>query len=822
MYKSFIGIAFLLFLGHLSFSQNADYQPSTARKFDLLHTTLRLQPDWQKQQMKGEAELLLVPYFYSQQTLVLDAKGFDIEEINCKQDKITYTYDTQKTKISIRFSKEITKQDTLQLTVRYVAKPNELPKGGSDAITSDKGLYFISPNQPNKQLWTQGETQANSCWFPTIDSPNEKHTQTIFLRVENNLTTLSNGKLVEIIPHADGTKTWHWQQNKPHAVYLTMIAAGDFVKTIDPTFTDFEVSYYTEPAHAAYAHAIFGRTPQMIRYFEQLLGVKYPWDKYAQIAVRDYVSGAMENTTATIHGETLLKNHNQLINNNDDGVIAHELFHHWFGNLVTCESWSNLPLNESFADYAEYLWASHFYGENEGDWVALKAMNTYLLEAATKQVPLIRYQYASREDMFDSHSYAKGGRILHMLRRYVGNEAFFKVFQLYLTKNAYKTTEIHDLRLAFEEITGEDLHWFFDQWFFQAGHPRLVATHQFKDGKLRLTITQKQDSTNTFIYRFPLTVLVGNTEHKVWIDAQNHDFLFDAATKPTLVLLDPKGELVGEITHQKEEDELVSQFKETKTIAGRIKALEALTFVPETDETFTVEPLSKPTIRQLVIDATRDDFWAIRQTAVQLLFDYDGEGFLEIEKALQFVIKNDPHAAVRADAILAMKNFLNPQNDILFRNALTDTAYSVRGAALESLLANNPPDAQVLVAQFEDIEDIAIFASVANFYADKADPNRLDWFTTRIQKLSDMEKYQVMGILGTYLVKSNAQTQEKALPFLAELGKNHGQWFVRFAAVQTLILLTDLPKANALISEVMKEETDERLKKIYERYEAQR
>lgn len=816
-------ISLLVVVLLLAFSVSSQtYQPTATLTWDLLHTTLHVSPNWEKQQLNGQAELSLKPYFYPQKKLSLDARGFTINEVKVANQKAEYTYDNEK--LVIDLNKEYTRNDTLQVSISYIAKPNELPKGGSEAITSDIGLYFITPlDKTKQQLWTQGETQSNSCWFPTIDVPNEKQTHDIFIRVDNHLTTLSNGEMVEKTVHDNNQTTYHWKMDKPHSVYLTMIAAGNFVKTIDPNFKDFEVSYYTEPFAAPYAMQIFGRTPEMIRFYEKILNVPYQWNKYSQVAVREYVSGAMENTTATVHGDFVLKNPNQIIDNNDDGVIAHELFHHWFGDLATCESWSNLPLNESFADYSEYLWTTHKYGEDEGDWVALKAMENYLFEATTKQVPLIRYYYANREDMFDAHSYSKGGRILHWLRREVGDDAFFEALHLYLTKNAYKTTEVNDLREAFEAITGRDLNWFFNQWFLQPGHPRLKVSQQYDKNGLHLSINQTQDSVNSFIYELPLSVLIGTKEgtktEKIRLVAANQQFDFDLKEKPTFVLVDPKGELVGEIEQLKSDAEFIEQYEHTSAISGRLKALEALTFVPQTDELIAKNPLENKAIRKLVLAATKDKFWGIRQRAVQRLFDYDGDDFLEVERALQYVIKNDPHSAVRADAILAMKNFMNPQNDVLFREALSDTAYNVRGAALEALLVNNPPDAAELVSKFENIDDVNIFMGVANYYAEKGNPTRLEWFIDHITKLGPTETYQVMGLFGTYLVTTDEATKAKALPFLAKMAQTNSQWFVRFAAVQAMLLIAETPNAKDEIRKAVSIETDERLKKIYERLE---
>ncbi|WP_041694215.1 M1 family aminopeptidase [Emticicia oligotrophica] len=799
------------------------YNPSRTKEVDLVHTKLELKPDWKNQWLLGKATITLKPHFYPQTQVSLDAKGFEIKEVTQNNKPLKFEYN--KLVLKVDLAQVYTRKDTFSLQITYIAKPNELPTGGSDAITSDKGLYFINPlgtelDKP-QQIWTQGETEANSCWFPTIDSPNQKMTQDIFLTVESKFTTLSNGKLISSKLNSDGTRTDYWKQSKPAAPYLTMIAVGDFKKIIDPNFKDFEVSYFVEPKFEKYAMNIFGRTPEMIRYFEKLLGVKFQWEKYAQMAVRDYVSGAMENTTATIHGEFIQKDNHQLVDDNDDGVIAHELFHHWFGDLVTCESWANLPLNEAFANYAEYLWANYKYGKDEGDLVSFIALNQYLDESKEKQEPLIRFQYNDKEDMFDSHSYAKGGRILHMLRNVVGDEAFFEALKQYLLQYSYKTAEIEDLRIVFENVTGQDLHWFFEQWFLKPGHPILKVSHDYKEGKILLNIKQIQDTTYTPIYRIPLKVFV-KTEgeefvKEIVIDKKQQSFEIAASFSPKMVLLDPENILVGKIEHPKSKDELIYQFYNSANIITKLNVLDSLTFIPEEDTTFYY-PAADKKIRQLLIDATKDKFWRVRQFAVQKLFDYDGEDFLEVERALQYRVIHDERSYVRADAILAMKGFQNSHNDKLFREALNDSSYTVQAAAIEALLATKPVDALELVLKFETSTDPNIFAAVANYFAEEASPLRFDWFMIHLKQMKGNDLYQVLGIFGTYLVKSSTEIQLKSVPLLKQIAQNDSQWYVRFAGMQTLNLISDNKEVKVIIKEITDAEKDERLKKIYKQF----
>ena len=810
----------LLLMSSLVFGQ---LQKSEDLAFDLLHTELKVKPIWKNQTLEGIATLTLKPYFYEQEKLKLNAKGFVIGTVQIAQKDLKFNYDNEILDISL--PKKYYRNDTLVITIKYLAQPEKLAAKGSDAIMSDKGLYFVNPhNDPAglpKQFWTQGETQANSCWFPTIDSPNQNHTQDIHLTIEKEYTTLSNGLLINSKPNPDGTKTDHWQLKTPHAVYLSMIAAGNFKKVVDSTFNRFEVSYYVEPEFEKNALGIFGRTPEMINYFEKILGVNFQWPKYAQIPVRKYVSGAMENTTATVHSKTLLKTGNQLIDGNDDGVIAHELFHHWFGNYVTCESWSHLPLNESFANYSEYLWANYKYGKDEGDLVYINALQDYLYEATQKQVPLIRFEYASREDMFDAHSYQKGGRVLHQLRMEVGDEAFFASLNHYLKSHAFQTAEIEDLRLSFEKITGRDLKWFFDQWFKVPGHPRLKVLQKVENKKLQLSVSQVVDSLNQTVYnlKLPLKIYSGKSfvEKIIEISQQEQDFSFEFDGDLKNVLINPDGYFLGAIDHVKTTDELVFQFQNSSTVYARLFALEALTLKPE--EGVGENPLQNKVIRDLTVDALKDSFWKIRQTAVQKLFDYDGEEFLKIEKALQNLIKMETKSVVKADGILAMKNFLNPQNDLLFRAALDDSSNLVKGAALEALFTNKVADAADLAAKFSSSFDNSIFASVANYYSENPDPQHYDWFMARLTKMEGVEVYQYLAIFGSYLARTDKSVVQKAIPFIFGLASEEPEWFVRISAAQILDMLRDdNPEAETALKQVIAKEKDERLINYYEQF----
>jgi aminopeptidase N len=439
------------------------YQAAESRINDLLHTKLDVSFDWSKQYLYGKATITAKPYFYPTSKLILDARGMEIKEVSLLEtiinsessvkDKkkapvaetkttskkpLTYTYTDEL--LTIDLGKEYKNTEEYTIYIEYTAKPNELKKkGGSAAITDDKGLYFINPEGKEKnkpmEIWTQGETQSSSVWYPTIDHPNERQTQEIYMTVDKKYTTLSNGELIFSTDNGDGTRTDYWKAELPFAPYLSMMAVGEFAVVKDNPWRGKEVNYYVEKEFEPYAKAIFGNTAEMLEFYSNKLGVEYPWNKYSQVVVRDYVSGAMENVSATLHGEFMNTTDRELLDGDHEDVIAHELFHQWFGDLVTCESWSNLPLNESFATYGEYLWIEHKYGLDAADLHSAQSRSGYLAESARKQVSLIRFQYDDKEDMFDGHSYNKGGQVLHMLRKYVGDDAFFASLKLYLQTN---------------------------------------------------------------------------------------------------------------------------------------------------------------------------------------------------------------------------------------------------------------------------------------------------------------------------------------------------------------------------------------------------
>ena len=801
----------------------APYRAARKRENDLIHMKLEISFDWKKQHAFGSAELLLTPYFYPQSKVQLDAKGFDIhsiklKRINGEEIEVEYVYDSLT--IDVKLDKEYKRGEKFFLKVVYTAKPNELEVGGSSAITQDKGLYFINPLREDKnkpqQIWTQGETQANSCWFPTIDTPNEKITQELYITVDTNYTTLSNGSLVYSVENDNGTRTDYWRQTKPHAPYLVMMAIGEYSKVKD-NYQGLDVDYYVEKEFEPYAKSIFGNTPEMIDFFSNLLDYPYPWDKYSQIVVRDYVSGAMENTSASIFMEALQINDREILDQNWDGIIAHELFHHWFGDLVTCESWSNLPLNESFANYSEFLWDEHKYGIDKAEINALGELYQYLTESNTKREPLIRFHYADKEDMFDSHSYAKGGRILHMLRNYVGDEAFFQSLSYYLKKNEFGSVEIHDLRLAFEQITGEDLNWFFNQWFFNLGHPELNVSHFYslENKKLVVNIKQVQDTNYMPVYILPLYIdywINGEKRREgVIINKREQKIIIEMESSPQAIVFDGEQQMLGTINHKRTKNEIVEQYKKSKRALVRLKALSYFNTKEEND---TI--LNNQLIRNMYLEALEDENEDVRELAIIKLENYEGADKEKYFEKLKKVALTEKSVMVRAQALYVLSKNTPSEFKKIFENNLGHKSYTVSAEALNGYLKAKEAIDETLITEFINSDNEAYIAVIAEYYSEDYLKDHKEWYLSKINK-SEEATYELIIFYAEYLDKRGKEKEvESGIEVLKQIALNNSYSFwQKISAFQGILIFEGNDLANNAIDEIKQTEKDEKLLQYY-------
>ncbi|MBC7425683.1 MAG: M1 family metallopeptidase [Bacteroidia bacterium] len=773
------------------------YRPSKTIYTDLVHTKLDISFDFKKQHLNGIAWIVAKPHFYSSDSLTLDARGMDIKSVDLVSVKykksldrnfptdsvitknLSFTYDNYK--IRIKLPKTYSRSENFGIKIVYTAKPNELEKGGNDAIREDKGLYFIDPLDtiPGKptQIWTQGETESARCWFPTIDATNQKTTEEISITVPSKFITLSNGELQYKTENKDGTRTDYWKQDLPHAPYLFMVAAGEFAEVKDK-WRNKEVNYYVEKEYEPYARLVFGNTPEMMEFFSKKMGVDYPWEKFHQVVVRDFVSGAMENTSCVVHFDKLQHDAREHLDETYESIIAHELFHHWFGDLVTAESWANLPLNESFATYGEYLWTENKYGRSEADIALQKYLERYFSEEAEKSVDLIRFHYENPGDMFDGYSYQKGGHVLHMLRKYTGDEAFFKSLNLYLTRNKYKSAEIHDLRLAFEEVTGEDLNWFFNQWFLGEGHPELYVEHTFNAAENLYTISVNQQGLKLF--SLPIDVdfhyKTGVKRQRIWVDKDTQIFVIKVTGKPDWVSFDAEKQLLGKIYESKPLADWQLQFTQSKLVKDKLTAMQFIRNSGYPD-----------LILNISIEALNDSSWFVRKEGAEMIVDaelYNDEK-VPVNKVINIGLR-DPKSAVRASMIPLLLRLRTTESIDAIKSMLYDSAYSVSGTALYALSYVDPELAYSYADKNRYSKTEAMTGPIAYTIAVVSTRNELAFFREKILKSDGNTKYEYLSIVPVYLQKSDDNLVKEGIKMLSEVAAGSKDPIVQFYAKHSL------------------------------------
>ncbi|MDG4654263.1 M1 family metallopeptidase [Chryseobacterium arthrosphaerae] len=676
------------------------YRATHTKVTELKHTRLKVNFDYQKEQMNGEEWLTASPYFYPTNELILDAKAMLIHEValdnNGKRSPLKYEYKNDVLKINL--DKTYQKNQDYTVYIKYTSRPNEVKQEGSMAINDAKGLYFINaqgtdPDLPT-QIWTQGETESSSAWFPTIDKPNQKTTQEIYMTVPDKYVTLSNGLLKDSQKEPNGMRTDHWVMDKRHSTYLFFMGVGEYAIVKDK-WKNIPVDYYIEKEYEPYAKQIYGNTPEMIEFFSKKMNYDYPWAKYAQISGRNYVSGAMENTTATLHGSDILQKPGQLIDENTwEDTIAHELFHHWFGDLVTAESWSNLTVNESFANYSEYLWNEYKYGKDQADYHLMSDVNMYIHNPGDFKKNLVRFNYDSREDVFDLVTYQKGGGILNMLRNYLGDDAFFAGMNDYLKTNEYQNAEAHQLRLSFEKVSGKDLNWFFNQWYFGSGNPKINYSSTFEPVKKQVSVTISQAQEQPF--EFPLAIDVYDNgkpkRYNVWVNAEaKNTFSFDVSKTPDLLNINADGVLLAEITETKTPEQNLMQFTNSKEFKSRYNALTGIK-----------DQVGKnPAAIRLLAAALKDPFFRVRIKALELMDLTNPDQMKALGAEVEKIAVNDPKTLTQAAAIAALAKTKDKKYLPIYEKGVNAVSNAVKANSLNALITIDPSKVNTLADKID-------------------------------------------------------------------------------------------------------------------------
>jgi len=769
------------------------------RDFHIIHYTLKLSFDAPNKTLFGKEILTLTPFHSGADSIILNAAKMDIQSVRLLPSK-NLKFQKKPQKLIIQLNRAYSSEDTLKLAIKYIVKK---PK---------KGLFFILPQKGSGknhfEIYSQGEMEDNHYWFPCWDFPNDRASSDVFITIKRPNIAISNGKLVAVTENKkDSTRTFHWKINIPHVSYLTSIVAGNYVK-VEDFYKKIPVQYYIHPDQKPYAKPTFEKTPRIIEFFSKKIGVDYPYAKYAQSVVDNFIYGGMENISATTLTSATIRDRRSTIDGTSEGLIAHELAHQWWGDLLTCRDWTNSWLNEGFATYFASLWTEHTQGQDALDIDMRNAAKTYMAEdSLVYRRTLNWYRYKYPVNMFDRHAYQKGAWVLHMLRYVVGDELFWKGLNTYAVKNAQKLVEAPDLKKAFEDGTGKNLYWFFDEWVYSGGYPKFDITKTWVDSLNALALHVKQTQvgdTLTTVFRMPIQIQMIAGTHKrtarVNLSTADTTFYFKCVRNPDLVIFDPGNHILKEVHFEKSKDEWLLQLAQAKHAVDRLAALGVLKKSYKGDETVQ---------KAIAARLKGDSFWVLRRESARFLGDVHPRwAKTELVQAM-----HDPKSRVRAEVISALANYKDTTLVAKIQETFQlDSSYAVQSAAIRAIAKLDSTHALPFLKKAlamdsynEQIRKAAIRA-LASLKTPEAVDIMLSFGSLNYPATLRMSVLRAVGKIG----KKNP----KVVPFLIEHLKDPSNWARRQAAF-TLSRFDDY-RAIQPLEEAIKNEIDPRVKKSME------
>jgi aminopeptidase N len=594
-------------------SDRRKYAP--VREADLLHLALDVTPDFKERSVAATATLRLKPVGRPLAELKLDAVDLRVSAVSATEKVLGWQATEEQ--VIVTFDPPVPADREATVTIRYSAVPQ-------------RGLYFRTPEMGYKpedtHLWTQGEPNEARHWFPCFDEPNDKFTSEITCRVPGDMVALSNGKRVsEERDAGSGRVAVRWLQDKPHVAYLIALCAGKF-KKVEDTYRDIPMAFWTPASQIDQAMNSFKDTKDMMAFFEKEIGVPYPWARYDQVCVNDFGWGGMENTTLTVLNDSTL--HTPATENLRDsqGLVAHELAHQWFGDLVTCKDWAHLWLNEGFATYYEALYELHKRGRD--DFLLVMHQRARGIAAVANDTnPIVHRDFRQPEEQFGFRAYPKGSWILHMLRSQLGEELYRRCIKTYLERHQFGLVVTEDLNAVIEEVTGRSFDHFFDQYVYHAHHPELTISYSWDErAKLaKLSVQQVQKlSDDVLLFDVPLTVRFkgksGGVDRELRVRRQAEDFYLPLAEAPEIVRIDPNVALLAKITFTPPNAMIHAQLADKTDAIGRLLAVEHLSG-------------KKDALAKLKDTLNNDPFHAVR---------------VEASKAIRAIQTDEAHAALLA------------------------------------------------------------------------------------------------------------------------------------------------------------------------------
>lgn len=664
-------ITLFLFVTHLTNAQLIDVyqrpvQHEPCRDFDAIHYRIELNVDMENKMLKGLNTITLSPLNDGLETITLDAVSLVVTDVlDIKGTPLTFSQSDEK--LFINLTRPYSFYDTIVFKVKYFLTEQV------------KGLRFIdktnkSPRQVSSNCFPNKARQ----WIPCYDYPHDKVTHEMIITVDKKYKVLSNGTLLTVSENGTkGKHTYHWSQEQPISTYLFNLSIADYA-VIQDSLGSLPINYWVYHSNVEDAKRSFAKTPYIIDFYNRLFDYKYPWAKYDQV-ISAYMGGGAEATSATLLGEAAVTDRKAEIDFSYEGVIAHEISHQWWGDLITLRSWEHTWMNESFGTYSDHLYKRYDCGEDEGAYDLLRKKNGYLREAHNRYMrPIVFNRYESPGQNFDSHTYPKGACVLHMLRFILGDDTFFRTLSTFLHRHEFQPVTTQDFMKCVKDVSGKNMDWFFDQFLFKPGHAVFEVSKEWnKSAKiLTLKIEQTQDKWDKVpIYTIPVNIGLytakENMVKMVWLKEKTEIFEFKLDSKPLLVRFDKGNYLLKEWSFKKSEEELIYQAKNDDMI-GRLWAVNEL-------KSFSG---SQKTIDTWVEIAKGDSFWAVREAALKNIAEYHNKDF----KDLFYTATSDANSKVRVAAVSALGDTRDQTMIDHFRKIFeTDDSYLVMAEALKSI-----------------------------------------------------------------------------------------------------------------------------------------
>ncbi len=799
---------------------SARYIPS--HDFHTQNILLNLHFDFDHTQAIGTATLTLMPLLNDLKHIELDAGNLTINSVKFASGApLKFENDMKKEKLDIALDRAYQPSDSLTIVIDYhtnAASPGSL-FGGT------RGLTFIKPTADDpaapKQIWSQGESEDNHFWFPCYDHPNDFTTTEIIATVEKPLSVVSNGKLISVKESGGNTRTYDWKIDVPHATYLTSIVVGEYAP-VEQSYNGIPVTTYVYPNQVPEGKITAARMADMVKFFSEKTGVTYPYVKYAQTMVHNF-GGGMENISATTMIDGMIHDERAELDGTADSLESHELAHQWFGDFVTCRSWADVWLNESFATYFQAMWDEKSLGRDDFLYSDVKANQDQYFQAWNRgqRRPIVTENYLNPEVVFDTYAYPRGGAVLHMLRTTLGEENWWRAIHHYLTMYAHQPVETEQFRIAIEEATGQSMDWFFDEWLYRMGHPIFRVTQAYDAGSKTVTLTVKQEQKvdpasaypQVTFFQMPVQIEIGTASgthiEKAMIEAKEEQtFSFHADSEPLLIDFDYGGTLIKELHFDKTTPQLIYQLSHDSDVLGRIFALDELKARLKNTATPAEEKLA--ITKAIASAATGDAFWGVRLDSLGALRGVAGP---DARAALLAAVK-DKTPRVRGRAI----NYLGDSKDAslagIYLGYLNDPSYNVIRAAATALGATKDPGAYDALNKLLDQPSWRDTIRVSGLFGLSAlgDPRALDAavrFAARGNLLG--VRAGALSVLG-----SAGKNDPRAYPIIADAfsaSVESGNFQLSGAAASAFVALGD-PRAIELVKTAKEHATNPQMQQF--------